>query len=255
MAYRQFEPDPALKPYIETYWAFEGHWVNRETIRLFPDGCIDLMLNLGEDIHLVNDDFIVKHENAYLIGLMSSFKEHFLKGATFLFGIRFKPGAYSHFYQHESLHLLSNQINEYELNLFPDIQQLIRFKLPYLNRFLLDRLKVPKNCLRSIVADIETTKGLIKVDELTKKHFITARQLERLFQSQIGISPKAFINLTRFNCTMNKIRNRTDDKQSLMDIAFECGYYDHAHLANDIKNYTGLTPSSIILSDFSKTVF
>jgi AraC-like DNA-binding protein len=45
---------------------------------------------------------------------------------------------------------------------------------------------------------------------------------------------------------MREIR-RTSSRRRLLDIACEYGYYDHAHLANDIKRYTGSTPS--ILSD------
>ena len=41
-----------------------------------------------------------------------------------------------------------------------------------------------------------------------------------------------------------QIKERGADS-SLLEIAFETGYYDHAHLANAIKKYTGLQPSQL----------
>ena len=85
-----------------------------------------------------------------------------------------------------------------------------------------------------------------------KKHFTTARHLERQFNQQIGISPKEFINLTRFNKAFEKLQR--GGKQTLSNIAWEFGYYDNAHFTNDFKRYTGKAPTEFFLSDFSKAV-
>jgi len=80
------------------------------------------------------------------------------------------------------------------------------------------------------------------VEELARRHFITARQLERSFSYYIGVSPKEFINQERFRHALNAIRHRERD---LSDIALACGYYDQAHLSNEIRKYTGSTPSQL----------
>lgn len=41
------------------------------------------------------------------------------------------------------------------------------------------------------------------------------------------------------------IIKNTPYERSLLDIAFECGYYDHSHLTNEIKRITGLTPTQL----------
>lgn len=58
------------------------------------------------------------------------------------------------------------------------------------------------------------------------------------------MSPKEYVNIIRFQHALSIIRN-SDGKQNLSDIAFECGYYDQAHLSNDIKKNTGMVPSQI----------
>jgi transcriptional regulator GlxA family with amidase domain len=121
-----------------------------------------------------------------------------------------------------------------------------------LNQFYIDRLSTPRLSILNIASDISQQAGIVKIDSLAKKHFTTVRQLERQFRQQVGLSPKEFINLERFNKAFVRIQKRS--KQSLSDIAWDCGYYDHAHMTNDFKRYTGKTPTDFILSDFSKTI-
>ncbi|MEO5906714.1 MAG: helix-turn-helix domain-containing protein, partial [Saprospiraceae bacterium] len=198
-----------------------------------------------------NEDLILHHEGVYLIGMMNRYGEHFLNEHTSLFGIRFRPGALSFFYNYESLHHLANRISEFHQNKFPDIRQVIKRNVAYLDGFFLNRLTEPRNSLAPILLDIQNRKGQLVMDDLIRKHLITARQLERYFQSQVGISPKAFMNIVRFTDTMQRLKQRKSG-ESIMEIAFDCGYYDHAHLSRDIRQYTGMTPGQIILSDFSK---
>lgn len=77
---------------------------------------------------------------------------------------------------------------------------------------------------------------------LARGNFTTVRQLERHFKKHIGLSPKEYSNIIRFQNALGMIKNSEADR-SLLDIAFECGYYDHSHLANEIKRHTGLSPS------------
>lgn len=70
------------------------------------------------------------------------------------------------------------------------------------------------------------------------------RQLERCFKKHIGITPKEFANIIRFQFAFSKIKHN-EQRKSLLDIAFDTGYYDHAHLSNAIKRYTGLAPSQL----------
>ncbi|WP_390937226.1 helix-turn-helix domain-containing protein [Parapedobacter soli] len=100
------------------------------------------------------------------------------------------------------------------------------------------------NQLQAVINDIHSANGQISVYDLSKRHCTTVRQLERIFKKNIGISPKEYSNIIRFQNALRIIRN-SDKNRSLLDIAFECGYYDHSHLTNEIKRNTGLVPSQI----------
>jgi AraC-like DNA-binding protein len=54
----------------------------------------------------------------------------------------------------------------------------------------------------------------------------------------------SYSNIIRFQNALTVIK-KADNKRSLLDIAFECGFYDHSHLANEIKRNTGLAPTQL----------
>ena len=82
------------------------------------------------------------------------------------------------------------------------------------------------------------------MEDLTRRHFVTARQLERSFKYYTGVSPKEFINQERFRYALQAIRHKQPG-QDLADVALACGYYDQAHLSNEIRRYTGEMPSRL----------
>lgn len=244
MTYNQVHPHPALADYIDAYWTATGNGTELKTEKVLPDGCIDIIFNLGADCRTDNSSFCMHNERVYVVGTMTRFKEVAIDHETNLLGIRFKPAAFSAFYKCYSLHEVTNQIIEFEKALSPDLQKTIQHSTVYLNHFFVARLSKPRHSLLQIIADIQEHKGQLEVNTLAQRHFTTTRQLERIFKQHIGVSPKEFINLVRYQYTLPIVQNRTST-QSLLDIAFECGYYDHSHLTNEIKHYTGIPPSQL----------
>jgi len=244
MLYNQINPHPELKDYIDAYWAVSGNGKELKIEKILPDTCVDIIFNLGDDCVTDNGRYTLQNEKVYLVGTMKGFKENKIKPNANLLGIRFKPGAFSVFYKFGSLYEITDQTIELEKKIAPDLQQTIQYSTTYFDHFLLGKLAKPKHGLFPIIADIQKNKGQINVNILAQRHFITIRQLERYFKQYVGVSPKEFINLVRYQYTLPIIQHKSPF-QSLSDIAFECGYYDHAHMANEIKRYTGLPPSRI----------
>lgn len=242
MIYQQFDPHPALKDYVDAYWTATGDSKELQTERILPDGCIDIIFNLGDDCIVDNGNATLQHEKVYLVGTMTRFKDNSISSGAHIFGIRFKPAAFSAFYQFDVLHEITDQTIEFDKKFSPDLAKTIHYTTDYLNEFLLSRLIKPKHNLLSIVADIQDHKGQLSVVTLAQRHYVTTRQLERNFKAHIGITPKEFINLVRYQFTLPLIKDKSS-VTSLADISFDQGYYDHAHLTNEIRRYTGLTPS------------
>jgi AraC-like DNA-binding protein len=110
--------------------------------------------------------------------------------------------------------------------------------------FLLNELK--RNLCDIHPLDIATTNlfanDLIpSVDILAKNACQSTRHFERNFKHRMGISPKYFLKVLRFE---NAFRMKNlNPHLDWLTIAISCGYYDYQHLARDYKDLTGLTPN------------
>lgn len=246
-----FAPIPALAPFIARYWRISGFLEQEERIDLLPDGGVSLLLNLGDGPRSERFQRNFDERHPLIIGAMRSGDRQLLTGACDLFGITFKPGGFTHLHRYLSLDLVSNEVHRFDPMLFPDTDAILRHGAAYLDRFYSERLRHPRYSLLNVVTDIEVRKGRVRMEDLMERHCTTARQLERQFRMQIGLTPKEFIDLTRFNCAFGMVA-RNDGARSLMDIAWDCGYYDHAHLAQAFKKHMGRAPSDFVLSHSSK---
>lgn len=223
-----------------------------EAITLLPDGCVNLLVNLGEDIVSTGFEKKIKHGEIYIVGPMMKTDIQTMQHEVQLFGIRFKPGAFSYFYKFDSLDQVANQFQEFPRHDFPDLKKTMNYFTAYFDRFYLERLSPPKHTILNCISDISQHIGSLSIEALAKKHFMSERQLERQFKQQVGLPPKKFADLERFQKAFSMLHTRP--KQSMEEIAWNCGYYDHAHMTNDFKRFTGQPPTAFILSDFSKKI-
>lgn len=113
-----------------------------------------------------------------------------------------------------------------------------------MDHYFLSKLNVQQLPLAVVMEDITAFRGQLSVADLISRHAMSERKLERLFKLHTGVSVKGMIRLVRFTTVLNTIRNNTTGMK-LTHIALEAGYYDQAHLCNEIKSYTGLTPAQL----------
>lgn len=73
---------------------------------------------------------------------------------------------------------------------------------------------------------------------------LSLRQFERSFTTRIGISPKMYLRIVRFERAM-KIKNNSPEK-SWSEIAIECEYNDSSHLLREFRQFAEFTPGSLM---------
>ncbi len=73
------------------------------------------------------------------------------------------------------------------------------------------------------------------------------RQFDRKFKEWIGINPKLFMRIIRFDAAF-RMKNQHPERDWLT-IALFCGYYDYQHLVRDYKEFTGHTPNNFFALD------
>ena len=242
MKYKETKPHKALEPFVHSYWELKGEDWDSQWERIFPDGCAGLVMNLGENCLTDNGAVSMELGKTYVVGAMTSFKDSFIGCNTHLLGVCLKPATFTNFYNYVAQDELIDNTIEFEKPHSFNIDKILVNHSNYLNHYFLHRIKSKEHRLQSIINDIHSSNGKLSISELSKRNNITMRHLERKFKSLIGMSPKEYSNIIRFQHALSIIKNPSENR-SLLDIAFECGYYDHSHLSNEIKRHTGLSPS------------
>ncbi|GHE30478.1 helix-turn-helix domain-containing protein [Sphingobacterium griseoflavum] len=242
MEYNIVKPREGLAAFIHFYWELKGNQNGEAWERVFPDGCAGIMLNLGNKCLTDNGRFTMEFGKTYVVGAMNSFKDSLITVDTHIVGVCLKPATFANFYSYAPQDELTNHTVELEKSNCFVVGHALDSPFRYFDRFYAGRMQSKTNQLHSVIQDIHDANGLTRIGELAKRNCTTVRQLERDFKRLIGLSPKEYANIIRFQRALFLIK-RSDQNRSLLDIAFECGYYDHAHLCLDVKRNTGLSPS------------
>ena len=73
---------------------------------------------------------------------------------------------------------------------------------------------------------------------------LSPRQFERRFLAQVGVPPKLYARIIRFNAALDdKLRCPS---RAWSRIATDQDYYDQMHLVHDCRAFTGETPSRFL---------
>jgi AraC-like DNA-binding protein len=93
---------------------------------------------------------------------------------------------------------------------------------------------------------LSETDGRASIGDLTEELRCSRRHLTSRFREQIGIAPKAFAQILRFDSGIRRLH--TEGPSSLAQVAHECGYYDQAHFNRDFRRFSGTTPTELLAS-------
>lgn len=73
---------------------------------------------------------------------------------------------------------------------------------------------------------------------------LTERTFQRMFEKNIGVSPRLYRRICQFNSAFQQLNSRGYGK--LSDIAFQHGYADQSHYIRSFKEFTDLTPKDYL---------
>lgn len=259
----EVQPSPELAPFIRCY-----------SLRHFNTNGFDLVKSWNalheismcfffnaNPVHLMEPQTnrIVKNgHNAGLMGLSTQYNgEMTFNGNYSMFEIIFKPNGFYKLFKIPPNKILNKIIDAEDIfnskvNAF--FEQLYCCKqLPEMtmlaNTFFLPLLKKQKSFdtndrITSISNLILKNAGIINIDKLAYDANMTLRSFERHFNEHVGIPPKLYSCITRFNHALNlKFQH---PQTAWTSIAYKSGYFDQMHLIKDFKRFTGNTPSSFL---------
>lgn len=94
-----------------------------------------------------------------------------------------------------------------------------------------------------LAATIGERNGCVQVADLAARAGLGLRQFERRFVREIGIAPKLYSRIVRFEAAL-RLRSAGAARQ-WVDIAHVLGYHDQMHMVHDFRRLAGASPSAI----------
>jgi AraC-like DNA-binding protein len=91
------------------------------------------------------------------------------------------------------------------------------------------------------VRRIEARGGDVDIGALGRELGVSHRRLIALFRDGVGMAPKLFARLVRFDRVMARLRS--GQTPLWIDLAAELGYADQSHLIREVKRFTGVSPT------------
>jgi len=86
--------------------------------------------------------------------------------------------------------------------------------------------------------------GVHRVSRMADDCGLSVRQFERRFLAQVGVSPKLYARIIRFNAALD--RKLQSPGVGWSAVASDHGYYDQMHLVHDWRVFTGESPSRFV---------
>jgi AraC-like DNA-binding protein len=81
----------------------------------------------------------------------------------------------------------------------------------------------------------------VRVETLARETGWSRRHLSATFAREVGLPPKVFARLARFERAVRLLRAGGD----LADVAYACGYADQPHMNRDFRAFLGAPPSRL----------
>jgi AraC-like DNA-binding protein len=237
MSYREHAPPPALAPWLECTWERRG---DGEPVRVLPDGCIDIIWGEDVDTHIVGPN-----TTAFVtdIGL-----------GRRMIGARFRPGAAP-----ALLAIAAEEFRDVRTSV-EDVWRDDGARLAHtlhdhaapmqaLLAWLIERradAELPDPIVRATVQRLRHDSGH-EVARLADELSVSERQLRRRVVSAIGYGPKRLARVFRLYEALAAARTGDD----LARAAYDAGYVDQAHFANECRALGG-APAGVILAAWTE---
>ena len=93
---------------------------------------------------------------------------------------------------------------------------------------------------------LDETAGRVEIRALADELGWSSKRLITRFRQQVGLSPKLLARVMRFERVVRLVR--AGGHRSWVETAYDCGYYDQAHLNRDFREFAGTTPTSFLAS-------
>lgn len=242
-------PHPSLEKVIDYYWVEKN---GRSSIKVLPDGTARILFNLGNPIKIINAEGERNTlQGNWIVGSYSRYYVMEQMDNTHIIGVKFKQGGAFCFIK-LPIHRFTNKVVEFSKILNGESIEMTKLLLKskceqdvkkYLDRYFIVKIDTYDGAFDIVDFTISKVKvngspalikNLCQAANISNKHLIT------LFNEKVGLSPKLIHRINKFLKVVDFIHK--DNDNNWIEIAYQCEYYDQAHLINDFRYFSGLSP-------------
>lgn len=229
MDYREFEPPEALRPLVKAGWTLDAAGDASATLRhsATPDGCIEIIRRLRGRSAWGGDQ-----PKSFVAGLVTAPAELELSGDSRFVGLRLWPWTWN---------ALASTPSPALVDRWQDLAVAApNFAMPGTIEAAFEattgtRLNESAAWLGEAILKSRTMETLSTLSGRSR------RRLQRWFKREIGVPPRRYLRLLRFQETLAGLQ-RSDE--TLAAKAAEHGFADQAHMAREFRAI-GRAPASV----------
>jgi len=230
LEYKIIKPDKQLSDFVDSFWFLRNPSdADKETIGL-PDGLVDILL-----FKSATEPFYIAQ-----LGGLTQYEQAKISANSLIFCVSFKLLAVEYIFEETIANIVNSGrllplgfwgFMETDLLDFESFVEKTTKKIKSLLPKEIDERK------RKLFELIYATKGAITVKELSEKAGWSSRQINRYFNTQFGISLKAYCNILRFRASLEHIANGR--------LLPEENFFDQNHFIKDVKKFSGVVPKEL----------
>ncbi len=254
LVYREIDPANGLGDDVAYFWTIAAPERRRRPYlyRVVPDGCIDVVFDLGNAA------------GGWIYGALDRPIVADLEGRVDLFGVRIRPGRFGALVGAPAgavaarvldvADVLGSRGRDWYATLLETRDTAARVTVTSAHLGALRRFPGPADRLGTAVADAIVADPGLRVETLATRFGRSARHLGRVCHLATGLRPKRLARVVRAQRALRLLRDAPDTR--LATLAAELGFADQAHLTGELGTLAGATPAVLrreARSDFSKT--
>jgi len=258
LALRHYPSGP-LARFVDCFWYYMSPPRPFKKERMMPHGAGTLIFNLAEDqvrSYHGNDLAIVQRlPGAALTAPQSHSFVIDTDEQSHVMGVEFHPGGTWPFFSPAGDELINRHVSLRDLwgarteGLRAQLLEAPtpRAKFALLENALLSWAARPidlEPCVEYAVRALSASPQVQTIAVLGRRMNVSARKFSRLFTQQVGLKPKTFARVQRFQRVLTQVGlGREIDWAG---VVAQCGYYDQAHFIHDFRAFSGFTPTEYV---------
>lgn len=261
MVIKYKKPTPFFANFVEHFWeknSLTDQKIDYDTETILPENYLNLTFSLGSPYfrYAEQEQTFMSLHTPQLAALHTkqSFYKH--QVGNHIFGIKFLPGGLypfvvPHFLELTDISMEMDLIFGKKIHFLaealyhaPNFESRVARAETFLLECIVERKLQKFYFVQKATHALALKNGGADVASVAEQLNTNYKTLCRAFQEVIGIAPKQFAQIQRFEQALHLLASQTS--MNYTDIGYKAGYYDQAHFIREFKKFALQTPSEYL---------